>query len=307
MQQRTRFRELMRRPGPLVVLGVYDCLSAMIAERAGYDAVIITGAGIAASVKGYPDFGLMTMPEVLAQSQSIIRSITIPAIADCDTGYGNAINVRRTAQEFEAAGAACVFIEDQVAPWRCGQFDGKQVISASEMEMKIKAFLDVRQDPDFALMARTDALATHGFDAAMERCERYVAAGAELLMVSAPRDKAEMVRIMDRLGPLDVPVLINMVEGAKTPLFSVQELGSIGFKIISFSGSLQRAAIKSMQDFAAHFKDTGSVDGFYPERMVSNVVRSEILKLDEYYDLEQRYAATEDAPNGAVSASPVSH
>src|SRR5688500_10736411 len=124
VEKRKQFRRLMARPEPLVVLGVYDCLSGLIAERAGYEAVIITGAGIAASVKGYPDFGLMTMPEVLAQSQSIIRSIGIPAIADCDTGYGNALNVRRTTQEFEAAGAACIFIEDQVAPWRCGQFDG---------------------------------------------------------------------------------------------------------------------------------------------------------------------------------------
>lgn len=295
MEKRKRFRELMARPGPLVVLGVYDCLSGLIAERAGYEAVIITGAGIAASVKGYPDFGLMTMPEVLAQSQSIIRSIKIPAIADCDTGYGNALNVRRTTQEFEAAGAACIFIEDQVAPWRCGQFDGKQVISASEMEMKIRAFLDVREDPDFALMARTDALATHGFEEAMTRCERYVEAGADLLMVSAPHDRDEMVRIMDRLGPLGAPVLINMVEGAKTPLFSVDELAGMGFKIISFSGSLQRSAIKGMQDFAAHFKEKGTVEGFYPERMVSNVVRSDILRLDEYYELEKQYAA-EDAP-----------
>ena len=289
--ERRRFRELMQRPGPVVVLGVYDCLSAMIAERAGYEAVIITGAGIAASVKGFPDFGLMTMPEVLVQSESIIRSIHIPAIADCDTGYGNAINVRRTTQEFERAGAACIFIEDQVAPWRCGQFDGKQVITAEEMEQKVRAFLDVRQDPDFALMARTDALATHGFEEAMRRCERYVAAGAELLMVSAPRDREEMKRIMDRLGPLHVPVLINMVEGAKTPLYSVEELASIGFKIISFSGSLQRSAIKAMQDFAAHFREKGTVDGFYPEHMVSNFVRSEILGLDGYYELEKRYAS----------------
>lgn len=292
MSIRQDFRNMLAAPGAITAPGVYDCLSARIAARAGAQAVIVTGAGVAASVLGTPDVGLLTMTEVLNQTRNIVQSVPIPVVADCDTGYGNPINVQRTVREFESAGVAALFIEDQVAPKRCGHFAGKQIIEAEEMAQKIRAAVDARTDPDLLLIARTDARAVVGPDEAIRRARQYVKAGAEMLFVESPYTREELARFGEELQPLGVPLMINLVEGGKTPLVPVSELGDMGFSFISFSGSMQKSAIAAMQPLVDTLLRTGQVTEFYPDRMVSLEERSEILGLPAYFALERRYTAS---------------
>ena len=290
LEQRRVFRSLLQRSGPIVAPGAYDCLTARLIERAGFEATIVTGAGVAASILGVPDLGLVSMTEALTQTRNIASSVSIPIIADCNTGYGNPINVRRTVREFEAAGAAALFIEDQVSPKRCGHFAGKQVIEADEMAQKLCAAVDVRSDPNLVLIARTDARAVHGPDEAIRRARRYVEAGAEMIFVEAPQSKEELETIARELAPLRVPLMVNLVEGGRTPMVPVSELSAMGFKLITFSGSLQKTAIHAMQELLTALRDTGEVSDFYPGRMVSLEERSEILGLPAFFELERRYA-----------------
>jgi 2-methylisocitrate lyase-like PEP mutase family enzyme len=291
VSSRQRFRQLLAGSETIVAPGVYDCISARLVAEAGFQAALITGAGIAASVLGLPDVGLMTMSEVLAQTRNICRSVDLPLMADCDTGYGNAINVMRTVREFQSAGVAGLFIEDQVSPKRCGHFEGKELVSTAEMCQKLRAAVEARSDPDLVLMARTDARAVEGLSAAIERARRYVEAGADMLFVEAPETRDELAEVGRALGPLRVPLLTNLVEGGKTPLLPVAELGRLGFKMVSYSGSPQRTAIKAIQGFLASLKETGGVTDWYPERMVGLGERSRLLGLPEFYELEQRFAA----------------
>lgn len=291
LEQRRRFRSLLERPGPIVAPGVYDCLTARLVERAGFEATIVTGAGVAASILGVPDLGLVSMTEALTQTRNIANSVSIPIVADCDTGYGNPINVRRTVHEFEAAGAAALFIEDQVSPKRCGHFAGKQVIEAAEMVQKICAAVDVRSDPDLVLIARTDARAVHGPDEAIRRAGQYVEAGADMIFVEAPHSREELETIGRELAPLNAPLMVNLVEGGRTPMVPVHELSEMGYKLVTFSGSLQKTAIHAMQELLTALHDTGDVAGFYPGRMVSLEERSEILGLPRFFELERRYAS----------------
>jgi len=270
--------------------GIYDCLTARVAEQAGAEAVIVTGAGVAASLLGTPDVGLLTMSEVLAQTRNIVRSVKIPVVADCDTGYGNPINVQRTIREFENAGVAALFMEDQVAPKRCGHFEGKQIIPTEEMVQKLRAACDARVDPDLLIIARTDARAVAGPEEAIIRSREYVQAGAEMMFVEAPHSRDELVHIGKELQSLGVPLMINLVEGGKTPMVPVAELGDMGFSFISFSGSMQKTAIAAMQPMVEALLRTGEVTDFYPEHMVSLEFRSELLGLPAFFDLEKRYS-----------------
>lgn len=288
MEQRKRFRELLSGADPVVAPGVYDCISAKLVERAGFQAALITGAGLVASLMGLPDVGLTTMTEVLVQSRNIARSVKIPVMADCDTGYGNPLNVMRTVQEFEAAGVAALFMEDQVAPKRCGHFEGKSVISRTEMVRKIEAAVEARTDPDMVIMARTDALGVHGMEEALDRARAYAEAGVDMLFVEAPQSREQLEHIGRELKPLGLPLMSNMVEGGKTPVMDVGELAEMGFKFITFSGSLQRKAIWAMQEFLHDLRETGSVKGHYPGRLVSQDERSELLGLPQFYELEKR-------------------
>lgn len=290
MNVRRNFRDLLTQPGAIIAPGIYDCLTARVAEKAGAPAVMVTGAGVAASLLGTPDVGLLTMSEVLAQTRNIVRSVSIPVIADCDTGYGSPINVQRTIREFENAGVAALFMEDQVAPKRCGHFEGKQIIPAGEMVQKIRAAVDARVDPELLLIARTDARAVAGPEEAIRRARQYVEAGAEMIFVEAPHSREELVLIGKELQSLGVPLMANLVEGGKTPLVPVSELGDMGFSFISFSGSMQKTAIAAMRPMVEALLLTGEVTDFYPERMVSLEARSEILGLPEFLDLERRYA-----------------
>jgi len=290
MNVRQQFRERLSRPGAMTAPGIYDCLTARVAEQAGAEAVIVTGAGVAASLLGTPDVGLLTMSEVLAQTRNIVRSVKIPVVADCDTGYGNPINVQRTIREFENAGVAALFMEDQVAPKRCGHFEGKQIIPTEEMVQKLRAACDARVDPDLLIIARTDARAVAGPEEAIIRSREYVQAGAEMMFVEAPHSRDELVHIGKELQSLGVPLMINLVEGGKTPMVPVAELGDMGFSFISFSGSMQKTAIAAMQPMVEALLRTGEVTDFYPEHMVSLEFRSELLGLPAFFDLEKRYS-----------------
>lgn len=291
-EKRRRLREMLSSDRSVVAPGVYDGLTARLVEQAGFDAAIVTGAGVSASLLGAPDVGLMTMSEVLTQTRNIANAVDICVVADCDTGYGNPLNVGRTIREFENSGVAGLFIEDQVSPKRCGHFAGKQIISDDEMVQKLRAAVDARIDADLVLIARTDARAIDGIQEAVRRGRLYAAAGADMIFVEAPHTYEELEFVGGELGSLGLPLMVNLVEGGKTPLVSVDDLAKLGFSFISFSGSLQKTAIKVMQEMLGALMRDGEVTEFYPSKMVSLEERSELLGLPRYFELERRYASS---------------
>jgi len=291
MRKTKILRKLIDRKGIIVMPGVYDCVSAKLAEKARFELVGITGAGVAASVLGLPDVGLISMAEVLNQTRNVVKSVNIPVFADCDTGYGNPLNVYRTIQEFEEAGVAGLFIEDQVFPKRCGHFERKQLISKEEMIKKIEAALDARKDPDLVIMARTDARAVNGLDEAIARAKAYVKAGVDMIFIEAPQTAGELEKVAQSI---DIPMMANLVEGGKTPIVSVQELERMGFKFASFSGSAQRIAMRAMQELFNTLKTTGRLDSIL-EKIAPLNERSELLGLPRFYGMEEKYGVSQPA------------
>ena len=286
MNAAARLRQLMSRPGPIVAPGVYDCVSARVVEHAGFDAAFVSGAAVTASVLGYPDVGLQTMPEMLNQVRNMARCVSIPLIIDIDTGYGNALNLMRAVREYEAAGVAGIFFEDQGFPKRCGHFEGKKLVTAAEMMVKIEAAREARRSDDFLLIARTDARAVEGLDAAIERANLYAEHGADAIYIESLLDEAEMRKVT---SAIKVPLQANMSEGGgKTPVLHFDKLFELGFKIISYSGLLQRTAIKGMQNALGALKREGSAMSLYPDQLCSLVERSALLRLDQFYALEER-------------------
>jgi 2-methylisocitrate lyase-like PEP mutase family enzyme len=240
---------------PLLAPGIYDALSAALAEAAGFEAAYLSGAQIAYTLLGRPDIGLVSMSEVADTMARIRERVALPVIIDADTGFGNAMNVQRTVRVFERAGADVIQLEDQSFPKRCGHLADKKLIPAAEMVGKLRAAVDTR---DRALiMARTDAIAVEGFDAAMDRAEAYLAAGADILFVEAPESREQMQALTARFAAR-VPLLANMVEGGKTPLGSVEELGALGYRVVIFPGGLVRALTRTAQDYFASLKAHGS-------------------------------------------------
>ncbi len=280
-----RLRELLAQPGPILCPGVFDCVSAKIAERAGFPAASISGAALTASILGYPDVGLQTMPEVLNQARNIARSVDIPVTVDADTGYGNALNVMRATREFEAAGLAGMMIEDQTFPKKCGHFEGKNVIPAEEMVIKIKAACEARRSDDFVIIGRTDSRAIHGLDHAIERALMYCEAGADIIFVEALLSVEDMQKVAKAIPK---PLKANMNDGGKTPMVHYQELYELGFKLLNYSGMFQRAAIRSMLDVAELLKKEGTTNSVYPHRICDLTERSELLGLADFYALEER-------------------
>jgi len=227
-----RLRELLAGPDVVAAPGVFDGLGARLVEEAGFPAVYMTGFGTAAARLGRPDVGLLSMSEMVDNAARIVAACDLPVIADADTGYGNPLNVIRTVQEYERAGVAAIHIEDQVAPKRCGHMEGKHVIAPAEMEAKIRAAVAARRSPDFVIIARTDARAVEGLDAALERAWRYHRAGADVLFVEAAETEDEIAAVA-RAFP-DVPLLFNWAEGGKTPPVDHATLAGLGFKIVIF-------------------------------------------------------------------------
>jgi 2-methylisocitrate lyase-like PEP mutase family enzyme len=248
-------RDRLSRDPLLVAPGVYDALTALLAEQAGFEALYLSGAAIAYTRLGRPDIGLVTASEVADTLQNICERVSRPVIVDADTGFGNALNVARTVRDFERAGAAVIQLEDQVTPKRCGHLDGKALIGAAEMVGKLKAALDTRRET--LIMARTDAIAVEGLDAAIERAERYVEAGADVLFIEAPRSEDEMKAITQRFAKR-VPLLANMVEGGKTPLLDAQRLEALGYRIAIFPGGIARCLAYAAQEYFAALKRDGT-------------------------------------------------
>lgn len=285
MNRGSKLRALLEGNEPVLCPGVYDCLSAMIVERGGAPCAIVSGAAVTASRLGYPDVGLQTMVEILDQVRNIARSVAIPIIADVDTGYGNALNVMRTVREFEAAGAAGIFFEDQTFPKKCGHFEGTDVIPTEEMVIKVQAAREARISPDFILIARTDARAKYGLGKAIERGRAYAAAGADVIFVEALLSEDEL-REVGR--SIDAPLQANIVEGGKTPNIDVQKLFDMGFKLISHSGTLQRTAIAGMMASLKTLQTEGHTRSLGSDRMCDVVDRSALLGLHRFYEFEER-------------------
>ena len=244
------WRERLQQPRALLAPGVYDALTALVAEQAGFEALYLSGASIAYTRLCRSDIGLTTATEVAQTIAHITDRVRVPLIVDADTGFGNALNTQRTVRDFERAGAAMIQIEDQTFPKRCGHLDGKSVVPVAEMEGKLRAALDARHDDSTLILARTDALAVEGLDAALERAERYLACGVDALFIEALRSDEQMQRACAQFAGR-VPLLANMIEGGKTPVQSAQELGERGFRIVIFPGGTARAVAHTLRGYYA--------------------------------------------------------
>ena len=278
-------RERLSR-GPLVLApGVYDALTALLAEQAGFEAVYLSGAGIAYTRLGRPDIGLVTSSEVADTLTNIRERISLPIIVDADTGFGNALNVARTVKQFERAGATMIQLEDQVTPKRCGHLEGKALISAAEMAGKLRAALDARTKA--LIMARSDAIAVEGFDAAIERGERYLEAGVDVLFIEAPQSESQMKAITARFAKR-VPLLANMVEGGKTPVLAAQSLEALGYRIAIFPGGLARFLTRAAQDYFATLKRDGTTAALR-ERMLDFAGLNRVIGTPQMLELGKRY------------------
>jgi|SRR6185437_505049 2-methylisocitrate lyase-like PEP mutase family enzyme len=266
-------RARLVRPPILIAPGVYDPLTALIAERAGFEALYVSGAAIAYTRLGRPDIGLVSLSEVVDTVALIRDRVDSNLIVDADTGYGNALNVERTVRLLERAGASAIQLEDQDFPKRCGHLDNKALIPAAEMAGKIKAAVDARRSDDTLIIARTDAVAVEGFDQAAARAARYRDAGADMLFIEAPRERAELARIGALMGKA-TPLMANMVEGGKTPMLSAQELQALGFAMVIFPGAIVRALAKTAEDFYAALKAHGSSESFRTRMFDFNALNS---------------------------------
>ena len=247
----------LKGPSILVAPGVYDGLSARIATQSGAEAIYLSGASLAYTRFGSPDLGLVGMSEVADTIAAIRDRVATPLIVDADTGFGNALNVQRTVRRFERAGANAIQLEDQTLPKRCGHLDGKTLVPAGEMTGKIRAALDARADAETLIIARTDAIAVEGFEAALARAHAYAEAGADVLFVEALRDQDQMRRAVAELGPR-CPLMVNMVEGGKTPAADAAELQALGFSLVIFPGGAVRAVARTLQDYYASLAAHGS-------------------------------------------------
>jgi 2-methylisocitrate lyase-like PEP mutase family enzyme len=244
-------------PRPLLAPGVYDALSALIAEQAGFEALYLSGASIAYTRLGRSDIGLTTASEVAQTLSLITERVRIPVIVDADTGFGNALNTQRTVREFERAGAAMIQLEDQTFPKRCGHLDGKGVVPVAEMQGKLRAALDARRSSETLILARTDAVAVEGLEAALERAQRYLECGVDALFIEALRTPQQMDAACSRFAQR-MPLLANMVEGGKTPVQDADELGRRGFRIVIFPGGTARAVVHTLQGYYASLQQHGT-------------------------------------------------
>jgi 2-methylisocitrate lyase-like PEP mutase family enzyme len=284
-------------PRLLLAPGVYDALTALIAEQAGFEALYLSGASIAYARLGRADVGLVTASEVADTLALIAERVRVPILVDADTGFGNALNVQRTVREFERAGAAMIQLEDQTFPKRCGHLDGKAVIPAAEMCGKLRAALDARRNDATLILARTDALAIEGLDAVLERAERYLDCGVDALFIEALRTPEQMDAACARLARR-VPLLANMVEGGKTPMQSAAELQARGFRIAIYPGGAARAAAYALSGYYASLHATGSTAA-WRERMLDFDALNALIGTPALLAHARRYEARDDSPDAA--------
>ncbi len=286
MSTRKQLKQLVEARNGLLVPGAFNALSAKVIADLGFQAIYVTGAGVTNMWFGMPDQGFMGLHEIADHTARIRDAVDVPLIVDADTGFGNALNVVHTVRTLERAVADCIQLEDQVAPKRCGHFSGKEVISTEEAVSKIKAAVDARRDPDFLIMARTDAAATHGFEAAVERAQKFAEAGADILFVEAVTKPEEVRALPQRLAK---PQLMNMVIGGKTPIFNAEQLGELGFGIVLYANAALQGAVMGMQKALTTLRDAKEV------REDSGLVtpfaeRQRLVGKGEWDALEKRYA-----------------
>jgi 2-methylisocitrate lyase-like PEP mutase family enzyme len=277
----------LAQPELLVAPGCYDAMSALLIERAGFDAAYVSGASIAYTRFGRPDIGLVSFSELTDTVGSIRERVSIPLIVDMDTGFGNALNVQRTVRLLARAGASALQLEDQVTPKRCGHLNDKQLIGVGEMVGKIKAALDARPTDDVLLVARTDAISVEGFDAALDRAQAYADAGADVLFVEAPRSREELGTIAARFRG-SVPLLANMIEGGKTPLMDAGTLQQLGYSIAIFPGGTVRALAHALGEYFASLKAHGTTAPFR-DRMLDFDGINDLVGTADMLDTGRRY------------------
>lgn len=291
-EKRRLFKKRLGQPGIVVAPGCYDAFSAKIADHIGFEALYMTGAGVSATLAGAPDVGLLTMTEMVEQALRITDVVALPLISDADTGYGGPLNVIRTIRQFERAGVCAIHIEDQQIPKKCGHLEGKRVVSTAEMVDRLKAAVDARTDPNFLIIARTDARAVLGMNEALDRARRYADAGADILFVEAPEGLAEVQRVGEELTGLR-PLLLNRGGAEKTPPLSAAEAEQMGFKVIIFPGDAQKAAGQAMLGIYQGMKESGNTR-YLAVPMMSFQDRFEILGMSEMRRLETRFSTDQD-------------
>ncbi len=282
-----KLKQHLQASQPLLAPGIYDALSALVAEQAGFEAFYLSGASIAYSRLGRSDIGLVTASEVAQTLALITDRVNCPIIVDADTGFGNALNTQRTVRDFERAGAAMIQIEDQTFPKRCGHLDGKAVIPAAEMQGKLRAALDARHSADTLILARTDALAVEGLEQALERAERYLECGVDALFIEALRTADQMDAACRRFAHR-VPLLANMVEGGQTPVQSADELGQRGFRIVIFPGGTARAVAHTLQGYYASLRAHGTTAP-WRDRMLDFDGLNKLIGTPELLAMGKRY------------------
>ena len=292
----TRLRHLIADPAILVAPGVYDGTGARIAENLGFQALYLSGFATSASILGQPDVGYLTLTLMAQRVGQLVNVVDLPLIADADTGYGNPLNVRQAVIEYEKAGAAALHIEDQRFPKRCGHMLGRDVIPVEEMVQKIAAAVEARRDPDFVIIARTDARTSMGLDEAIERGGAYRDAGADVLFVESPESEAEMKRIGDAFRDT-IPLLSNQVEGGRTPMPGARRLEEMGFALAIFAVGTAFAAAEGMRHYLATLADTGGTDAT-ADRMIAFDDFNELIGLPDHAELEERYATGRQHWNG---------
>jgi 2-methylisocitrate lyase-like PEP mutase family enzyme len=287
MNPRQTLKQLLKRNQLLVAPGCFDGLSARLVEEAGFEAAYLSGGAVARSM-GIPDIGLVTMSESIERAVQVVAAIKIPIIADADTGYGNAVNLVRTVREFERAGVAAIHIEDQITPKRCGHLDGKEVIPLTEMEMKLEAALKARTDPDFCIIARTDARGVNGFDDAIQRARAFAKLGVDAIFVEAPQSEEELAEIPRRVP--DIPLLVNVFKGGKTPMLPMERLEKMGYRIAIYPSETQRAAIHAMRNALATLKREGTTESI-DASLTTFKERDRVVGLDDWQKIERQFMA----------------
>jgi 2-methylisocitrate lyase-like PEP mutase family enzyme len=291
MTPRQILKQLLKRNKLLVAPGCFDGLSARLVQEAGFEAAYLSGGAVARSM-GIPDIGLVTMSESIERAAQVVSAIAIPVIADADTGYGNAVNLVRSVREFERVGVAAIHIEDQITPKRCGHLDGKEVIPLGEMESKLEAALATRSDPDFCIIARTDARGVNGFDDAIARAKAFAKLGVDAIFVEAPQSEAELAEIPQHVP--DVPLLVNVFKGGKTPMLPVERLEKMGYRIAIYPSETQRAAIYAMRMALGTLKKEGTTEAM-DDTLTTFKERDKIVGLDDWQSIERRYMADDTA------------
>jgi len=293
MTLRQVFKQFLKRDKLLVAPGCFDGLSARLVEEAGFEAAYFSGGAVARSM-GLPDIGLVTMSEVIERAAQVVSAVKIPVIADADTGYGNAINLVRTVREYERVGVTAIHIEDQITPKRCGHLDGKEVISLPEMIKKLEAALASRADPNFCIIARTDARGVHGLDDAISRARAFAQLDVDAVFVEAPQSESELEQIPRALP--NIPLLVNVFKGGKTPMLSAERLEKMGYRIAIYPSETQRAGIYAMRQALSLLKREGTTEAM-DEALTTFKQRDTIVGLDDWQELERKFLSIDSEKN----------